>query len=377
MNVLIVEDMENMFNSIRGILRLLKFGRKFMYARSGAEALQTMRTNSIDLVLLDNKMPGMSGLEVLEAIRQDRYMRETPVIMITALAEKEFITKAAESEIDAYILKPITVGLLKEKIPQVIEKANNPSPMFEHLKNAALRDEQGDLAGAIGEALLAMEANPRSSRPLREIGYYHFKCGDFGQAEDYLLRAARKNPIDVVAMTHLGELYLKQDKIDSALKFFTKAMDISPRHYERALSFGKTLILKQMAARAAPVFHRVFELAREPLAIKEDVAKFCLAAGAKEYAAKLLGQIVEQDTARHDLLFQLGLLFEEGGDIEGALIYFARAERLDAANMEIKLHLAKGYLAQGMVIRAERPLKAILKIKPDHREARTLLRTCV
>ncbi|MEI6127449.1 MAG: response regulator, partial [Pseudomonadota bacterium] len=130
MSVLIADDMENMYNAIRSIMRILGFGRKFTYVNNGEAALKTLQEGMFDLAMLDNNMPGIPGLELLVIIRNDNKLRDLPVIMITGHADKEFITNAAESDIDAYILKPITVNLLKEKLPPVIEKANNPSPMI-------------------------------------------------------------------------------------------------------------------------------------------------------------------------------------------------------------------------------------------------------
>lgn len=48
--------------------------------------------------------------------------------MLTAEAYQDYVAEAAESGIDAYILKPLTIKILKEKISIVVEKANNPPP---------------------------------------------------------------------------------------------------------------------------------------------------------------------------------------------------------------------------------------------------------
>jgi DNA-binding NarL/FixJ family response regulator len=55
------------------------------------------------------KMPGMSGARILRHIREDRNLRDIPVIMVTAEAYRDYVTTAGESTIDAYILKLISV----------------------------------------------------------------------------------------------------------------------------------------------------------------------------------------------------------------------------------------------------------------------------
>jgi CheY-like chemotaxis protein len=374
MSVLIADDKENMYTSIRSIMRLLKFGRKFTYAASGDAALKMLQEGAYDMALLDNNMPGITGLELLGIIRSDKKLRDLPVIMITGQAEHEFITHAAESDIDAYLLKPITINLLKHKVPQVIDQANNPSPMTTQLKMAAQLDEAGDLEGAIREARVAMELNSQSTRPLRELGYYCLKSGDLAKAEEYLSQAVQRNRIDVIAWNHLGDLYLQQEGFDQALKCFTRAMAISPRHYQRGLNLGKLLVRKGQHDKAVPVFNKVFDLAKNPLPVKEEIAAYCIEHGAGAIAFRMLKSIVDQQPDRADILCTLGGLCANADE---ALGYLARAEKLEPNNIELKLRLARIYLEQGKVIRAEAPLKAVLKLAPEHAEARKLLRQCV
>ncbi len=374
MSVLIADDMENMYNSIRGIMRILKFGKKFNYVNNGEDALKALKEGMYDLAMLDNNMPGITGLELIGIIRNDKELRDMPVIMITGHAEQEFITNAAESDIDAYLLKPITVNLLKEKVPQVIEKANNPTPMTQHLRKAAQFAEGGDLDSAIQEAGLAIEANTNSSRPLRDLGEYHMQKGDVQRAEQYLLKAAEMNKIDVIAFNHLGDLYLNQDDIDKAMKYFAKAVAISPRHYERGLNLGKILVRKNMVDKAIPVFNKVFELARDPLAVKEEVANYCVEQDARDYASKLLKGVLEMGPPKADIYYKLGCMCDSDDD---KVFYLQEAERLEQNNIDVKMQLARAYISQGMLIRAERPLKDVLKIDPDNQEATKLLRQCI
>ena len=74
---------------------------------------------------------------------------------------------------------------------------------------------------------------------------------------------------------------------------------------------------------------------------------------------------------------KLGVLLEELGEHSRALTHLTNAEKEDSKNLEIKLHLARTYLALGKGIRAEKPLKDILEVNPNHEEAKSLLRTCV
>jgi CheY-like chemotaxis protein len=377
MTVLIVDDMITMCKSIHSMMKVIGYGEKFIYANNGKEALGILQKEPVDLVLLDYNMPEMSGAEVLSQIRGERNLRDLPVIMVTAHAYQDYVAEAAESVIDAYLLKPLTIKALEEKISLVVEKANNPPPMVEHLKRAMDFDGEGDMDAAIRETKLAIEAEPNSSRPIRDLGYYYYKNNDLQEAERWLLKAAEMNYMDVFAFHYLGELYLKGNDIEKAQRYFEKAMKISPRHLSRGINFGKTLVQMKMIPRAIKVFDQALKLSGSTIELREEIADFCIEERVNEYAAKLLESIIREKPDRSDLFFKLGKALENSGDIKKAVTYLVRADGVNKKNIEVKIHLAKGYLTLGKPILAEKVLKEILKINPNHKEAKGLLRQCV
>ena len=377
MTVLIVDDIVSMCKSIHRMMKTIGYGDQFFYAHNGKEALRILRKEPIELVLMDYNMPEMQGGETLSIIRNDRILRDVPVIMITGQAYQDYVAEAAESYVDALILKPLTVKILGNKVADVVTKANNPPPIIANLKRARDFEEEGDLDAAIGEALLAMELDPGSSRAIRELGYFHFKREDLEGAEKWLLQAAKMNQMDVIAFHHLGELYLKQDKIDEAHHYFEKAMEISPRHLDRGINFGKTLVQRELIPKAIKVFTQAFKFSKEPLILQEEVADFCSENRAEAYAASLFEDLISKLPQRTDLLFKLGKTWESVGNINKALPHLIEAEKNDDENLEIKIHLARDYITIGKPIWAETVLKRLLKIDPDHKEAQELLQSCV
>ncbi|MEE8431514.1 MAG: response regulator [Candidatus Desulfatibia sp.] len=377
MTVLIVDDIITMCKSIHRMMKTIGYGDQFFYAHNGKEALRFLRKEPIDLILMDYNMPEMQGGEALSIIRDDRILRDIPVIMITAQAYADYVAEAAESYVDALILKPLTIKLLENKVADVVAKANDPPPIVAHLKRAREFEEEGELDMAIQEAQLAMEVDPDSSRAIRELGHFHLKKDDLKEAEKWLLQAARMNEMDVIAFHNLGELYLKQDKIDEAHHYFEKAMEISPRHLDRGINFGKTLIQRKMVPRAIKVFTQAFKLSKDPLVLKEEVADFCCENEAHNYAASLFEDLISKLPQRPDLLFKLGKTWESVGDVKKALPYLIEAEKNDEENLEIKFHLARDYVAIGKPIWAEKALKRLLKLDADHKEAQELLKSCI
>jgi DNA-binding response OmpR family regulator len=85
-------------------------------AESGERALEAVRSGGVDLVLLDLTMPGLSGLEVLKALRTTRSATELPVIMVTASVDSEDVVEALGQGANDYVTKPIDFDVTVARI---------------------------------------------------------------------------------------------------------------------------------------------------------------------------------------------------------------------------------------------------------------------
>ena len=376
MSVLIVDDMINMAKSIHNMMKVIGYGRRFQYANNGKDALKRLQNDPFDLVFLDYNMPEMTGAETLTEIREDRNLRDLPVIMITANAYSDYVAEVGESHVDSYMLKPITVKLLEERVAAVIDKANDPPLMIRHLKMARDCEDEGDLEGAINHARMAMDANPNVTRPIRELGYYYLQNGNYAEAEKWLIKAAKSNQLDVFAFHQLGELYLAQKDIEKASRYFEKAMRISPRHIDRGINFGKTLLKMNRIAKAVQIFEKTLELdgSNEH---RQNIADICFKNEVYDYAAKQLEVVNEEMPNRADLLFKLAESLEKSEKFSQAIPYLTKAAELDKESVDIRIHLAKDYINLGKPFLAEKFLREILKKNPNNSLAQELLKECM
>ena len=87
--------------------RLERKGFRVLTAIDGIQALDTIASTPVDLVLLDVMMPGITGLDVLRALREKRSPIDLPVIMVTAKDESTDIVQALELGANDYVTKPI------------------------------------------------------------------------------------------------------------------------------------------------------------------------------------------------------------------------------------------------------------------------------
>jgi len=114
MPLLIVDDEE----SNRDILsrRLQRQGFEVWLAEDGPQALASIRKQAPDMVLLDIRMPGMSGMQVLQAIRERYSPTELPVIMITAESQSASVVEALQMGANDYITKPVDMPVALARI---------------------------------------------------------------------------------------------------------------------------------------------------------------------------------------------------------------------------------------------------------------------
>lgn len=97
-------------------------GHVVRQASSGAEALQAVRSDAPDLILMDIGLPGMDGYEVLRALRGDPATAAIPVVALTAYAMAGDELQARESGFDGYITKPINTRSFAQTVSRLLEQ---------------------------------------------------------------------------------------------------------------------------------------------------------------------------------------------------------------------------------------------------------------
>lgn len=87
------------------IIFLEKKGYEVVTVSNGADAIDQFRTQTFDLVLLDEQMPGLSGLETLQKLKE--IQPATPIVMVTKSEEEDIMNQAIGSKIADYLIKPV------------------------------------------------------------------------------------------------------------------------------------------------------------------------------------------------------------------------------------------------------------------------------
>src|SRR6266536_4910813 len=146
--LLVVDD--NKVNRLLLARNLELQGHSVALAENGRVALEMLRRESFDILLLDIEMPEMDGFQVLEQLVRDLQLRDLPVIVTSSLEGIENIVRCIELGAEDYLTKPVNPVLLKARIGASLEKKR-------------LRDQQKELVRRF--------ATPEVAQDLQESGF--------------------------------------------------------------------------------------------------------------------------------------------------------------------------------------------------------------
>ncbi len=168
-SLLIVDD--NSMNRIMLSRYTKRLGYQSTLVENGRQALEKLQNESFDLVLLDVQMPEMDGYQVLEQMKTHPYLREIPVIMISAVDELESTVRCIELGAQDYLPKPFSPVLLRARIAACLERK-------------WLRDQEIDYLRQVGQvtaAAAAIKNNTFQTESLDEVASRSDELGQLAQ----------------------------------------------------------------------------------------------------------------------------------------------------------------------------------------------------
>ena len=116
--IVVADDEEDIVRLVAFVLR--RRGYTVLEARSGEEALDLIRRERPDLAVLDLRMPGLDGLQVMRALAADETVEPLPLIMLSASAQQAEIEAGLSAGVAAYVAKPFTPQHLAGVVADVL-----------------------------------------------------------------------------------------------------------------------------------------------------------------------------------------------------------------------------------------------------------------
>ena len=240
--ILVVDDEPAQRELVSGFLK--KQGFEVSSAESGVKAVELFRQDSIDLVLTDQKMPNMSGLDLLQAVRAIN--PEVPVIFMTAFGSIEAAVSAIQGGATDYLTKPLNLDELLFRIRQ----AGDHRRLF--IENRELRETlQGRhrIEGIIGESgpMLDVISLVRRAAPSEATVLIR---GESGTGKELIAKAIHfaspraSGPLVKVNCAALPETLLESELFGHEKGAFTGAVTSRQGRFE--LANGGTLFLDEI-----------------------------------------------------------------------------------------------------------------------------------
>ncbi len=123
MKVLIVDDTKDIVSLFRDYLEM-RGDCRVSVAYSGEQALEAVKNDRPDLIILDMIMPGLSGMEVIVALRKNADTSRIPVILASAIAEAPEEEERRKLGIIEFLRKPVNFKLLNSKVGELQSMMN-------------------------------------------------------------------------------------------------------------------------------------------------------------------------------------------------------------------------------------------------------------
>ncbi len=188
--VLVVDD--NIHNSklIEGILNADKGKYDVFFAENGMEGFEKARRIQPDLVLMDMRMPEMSGIDALKLLQEDIDLKEIPVIFITAYKTDENFTEAFRNGAFDFITKPIDINELRTRVSKALSIGQTltriRSRMSQYEQERQLLEQKANITENAPNAFIIIDAKGKMEwanegfERLHEISFKEFteKYGD-------------------------------------------------------------------------------------------------------------------------------------------------------------------------------------------------------
>ena len=118
--IVIAEDERDIRDLITFTLRFA--GHEVIATANGAEAVEAVLREIPDLILMDVRMPKMTGYEACEIMKQDGSIKHIPVVFLSAKGQESEVRTGMEAGAEEYILKPFAPDQLTDKVTELLTK---------------------------------------------------------------------------------------------------------------------------------------------------------------------------------------------------------------------------------------------------------------
>jgi CheY-like chemotaxis protein len=288
MKVLIVDD-DRVSRMLLGHIIGREFGGAITEAINGAEALEVLKRQTFDFILLDLMMPVMDGLQTLEAIRAHDALRQLPVVILSAVKEEAKVRRILQLGVTDYLAKPLQPKAIVQRLHRIV-------PPIMAAKEARGDDDTADAAPVLDEPLkplveiVVADADPIFRSFVRNTLGREYRIVDAETGAKALRRCQESRPMMLLLGEGLGAvdraLVVRKVKAEPELKGTLIVGLVPPPR--------NGLAGRNDAAPSDPLCEKTLTRTFVPAAFRDQFAKIArsLETGAGEAGATGTGEMV-------------------------------------------------------------------------------------
>ncbi len=359
MSVLIVDDLKSTRTMIKKIMKKLGLGKEFHYAQNGSEALEILKTCDVDIVISDWQMPVMNGKQLLAAMKEDKKLRDIPVLILTADSEEEMRMDVADTRVDAYLPKPVKPQVLESRIRSVVEDFNYPDEAAVLTRKARDYEEKGNLKSAIRYMQAAVRIAPGDARLLKKLSRLFADDDNAENSEEALLKTVEVDPDDAVSHFLVTQLHWKKQNWEEAVSAGIRTLRLTHKFNTEMFEYGKGLLQRGHNELAVTLFERIIIKTKKGFPLKKQILDLCIEKDEINYAKTLVHELLREFPANHELLYSAGLVYDTLNDHDKALEYYLKADEKNVNPFETKMRLARIYSIRQESEKAEKYLAQV------------------
>lgn len=369
MAFLVVDDGPTVREALVSILKTLGY-KKFFQVFDGTSALEVLRREQIGFVICNRNLRQLSGMELLKEIRESPDLARVPFMMISSDIPKEDVMLASELGVDGYLKIPFVMKDVSTRISHCMARfqdVNNTEGIFEEAREAFLA---GNYSVAIAAYSKLLEKLPGSARIRVGIARCYRGQENASEAERYLLEAIKVNEMYVHAHHELGLIFLQQERIDMALKYFDNAINLSPSNPIRYETISDILMRAGKFKEAEVYLMRAVKLELAYPILHSQLGKALFTQKKCALAAKFFEKALIQQPDNTSFLNSMGICMKELAKFDEAIGYYNQALKYRPTDTKILFNKALCLLQMSQFERSRKTLAQILKIEPTNEKAK-------
>ena len=395
-NVIVIEDMPTMRLLLVQTIRQMGF-KNVHRAANGKQGLELIQQHHCDLAIVDWVMPHMTGLELLEKIRDLDDYSDMIFVMVTAESHEVNVVRGVEERVDTYLTKPVNMYKLTRRLNEILFRRETES-------RCALQFASGRQEAALKKMGAVAKKMPEAKWPLANLAKMYARSGRFDIAEKYFQQILKRDSSTTYVLVELGKIKEREGDTEAALKYYHRAIYRNNQFFraydviaeallsqgnkedallalETAMQNGGTesagrqelfadlLLDENRFEEAESALRKAMELKPQVSVIprKFRIAKCCLAQGKVDEGIEVLEEVVksakrDQAQERLEASLLIGKSHLANGDVEKAVTMFERliephtwpGKYMPEAKYNLLKTIGKVYLQTGNVHQASK-----------------------